>query len=268
MACLKTSLICLALMASVQSSQAQHDLSGQANISVAEAIAGAANAKHWMQMQNSGRASGSGCRNDNCVESCEEDWEENGEHCYLWSTDKKNWTDAEDFCRKEGGHLASVHSTATNDFVLEGMKNRAGLDRNGKDKEVWLGGNDIEVEGTWKWTDCSPWNVTFWGRGEPNNVDGGENCLHYVSTYGWNDVPCIYEQGFLCSKSICSGDSEHSVSEPTESAVTGEGRESESAVTGTSVSEPPVSGVKGGSLMWKPATISLAVTLLLLLVFF
>ena len=40
--------------------QAQHNpsLSGQANISVAEAVAGAANAKHWMQMQNSLRTSG------------------------------------------------------------------------------------------------------------------------------------------------------------------------------------------------------------------
>ena len=40
--------------------QAQHNpsLSSQANISVAEAVAGAANAKHWMQMQNSLRTSG------------------------------------------------------------------------------------------------------------------------------------------------------------------------------------------------------------------
>merc|ERR1719341_1998273 len=218
-------------------------------------------------MQNSGRTSGSGCSNDNCVESCEEGWEENGEHCYLWSTDKKNWTSAEEFCRKEGGHLASVHSTATVKFVVEGM-NRTGLE------VVWLGGNDIEVEGTWNWVDCSPWNATFWGRGEPNNGGGDEHCLHHVFSYPkfpsyldgkWNDWGCRHEIGFLCSKSICSGDS---VSETTESAVTGEGREPESGVTGTSVSEPPVAGVKGGSLMWKPATISLAVTLLLLLVFF
>merc|ERR1719400_2406753 len=107
-------------MASMKRSQAQHDpsLSVQANISVANAGAGASNAKHWMQMQNAGRTSGSGCSNDKCVESCEEDWERNGDHCYLWSTKKKKWTAAEDFCRKQGGHLASVHSTATFNFVL------------------------------------------------------------------------------------------------------------------------------------------------------
>merc|ERR1712210_103565 len=173
---------------------------------------------------------------------------------------------------------------ATNDFVLEGMKNRAGLDRNDKDKEVWLGGNDIEVEGTWKWVDCSPWNATFWARGEPNNAGGAEHCLHHVFNYPpfpsylygkWNDEGCRREQGFLCSKSICSGVSEHSVSDPTESAVsavfTVSTASTESAVTGAnekSVSEPTVSAVTGDSVMWKPASISLAGTLLLLLIVF
>ena len=38
----------------------QHDpsLSAQSNISMAEAVAGAENAKQWMQMQNSGRTAG------------------------------------------------------------------------------------------------------------------------------------------------------------------------------------------------------------------
>jgi len=264
MFCLKTSLICLVL--SVKSSQAQHDpsLSGQVNISVAEAVAGAANAKHWMQMQNSLRTSGSRCSNDTCVKSCEQDWEKNGEHCYLWSTDKKTWTDAEDFCRKEGGHLASVHSNATFDFLWEGI-NRTGL------PTAWLGGNDLEVEGTWKWVDCSPWNLTFWARGEPNN-GVGEDCLHLVFNlttqahlnHKWNDVSNGYKQGFVCSKSICSGDNEHSVSTTTGSAVT---ENSVSAATGKSVSEPTGSAVTGESIMWKSVSISLIATLLLLIFF-
>jgi len=246
MACLKTPLICLVLMSSVKSSQAQQNPS-LANISVAEAAAAASNAKHWMQMQNSGRTSGSGsgCSNDKCVESCKQDWEKSGDHCYLWRTDKMNWTSAEDFCQREGGHLASVLSTATFNFVLEGMKNRTGLDSQ-YGHMAWLGGNDIEVEGTWKWVDCSPWNATFWARGEPNS-GRSENCMHLVLNWnGWNDVPCNREQGFLCSKRICSGDSAHSVA--TESAVT------DKSVTGESV-------------MWRSASISLAATLLLIIFF-
>ena len=133
---------------------------------------------------------------DKCVEACGEGWEENGEHCYLLSTEAKNWTDAEDFCQQAEGHLASIHSNVTNDFVAEGTKRR-GLDR------LWLGGNDIEEEGTWKWTDCTPWEDTFWGGGEPNNL-GEEDCLE-VRSLKWNDLKCSGEQGFVCSKKICTG---------------------------------------------------------------
>ena len=129
------------------------------------------------------------------MEACGEGWEENGEHCYLWSSEKKNWTAAEDFCLQEGGHLASVTSIATNDFVLEGMR---GL------SQFWLGGNDIEEEGAWKWTDCTPWEDTFWLSGEPNNGWGAEDCLE-VKHGKWNDRRCFGEQGFVCSKKICSG---------------------------------------------------------------
>ena len=124
----------------------------------------------------------------------------------MWNSEKKNWTDAEDFCQKEGGHLASVHSDAAVDFVLQGMA-RLGLDI------AWLGGNDIEQEGAWQWTDCTPWDFTFWARGEPTGWEG-EDCLTQVFNFTgqghldrkWNDWNCGGRyRGFLCSKKICSG---------------------------------------------------------------
>merc|ERR1719362_321538 len=90
----------LVLMLSVESNQAQQDFPLSANISMAEAEAAADAARHWMQMQNAERSGGPGCSRDKCVEAC---------------------NDAEDFCQKEGGHLASVTSNETKDFVLEGM---------------------------------------------------------------------------------------------------------------------------------------------------
>ena len=100
--------------------------------------------------------------------------------------------------------MASVTSNATRDFVVEGM-NRTGL------PDAWIGGNDIDEEGVWKWTDCTPWEVTFWAPGEPSQ--GDEDCLHHVLNFTgethlnhkWNDRNCGSEIGFLCSKKICSG---------------------------------------------------------------
>jgi len=233
---LKACLAFLILMAFVRSNQA----TTPANISVAEAAAAASNARYWMQMQNAARTFG--CSEDKCVEACEQDWERNGEHCYLWNTGAKNWTDAEDFCQQAGGHLASaVHTNATN-FILEEMKRR-GLGK------VWLGGNDLEEEGAWKWTDCTPWEDTFWGSGEPNNL-GGEDCLE-IRNWKWNDSTCSRERGFVCSKKICSGD---------------EATTPRDEVTPTPLSkEATGEGATGDSVMWKKSTsISLIVTLLLL----
>ena len=97
--------------------------------------------------------------------------------------------------------MASVVSDATRDFVLKGME-RSGLDL------AWIGGNDLEEEGIWKWADCTPWDVTFWAEGEPNNCCGGEDCLELHQVHHnkmWNDGVCGLEHGFACSKKICSG---------------------------------------------------------------
>ena len=58
------------------------------------------------------------------MEACAEGWEANGTHCYFFGDEKKNWTAAEDFCRGEGGHLATVNTNATKEFVLEGLTRR------------------------------------------------------------------------------------------------------------------------------------------------
>ena len=74
--------------------------------------------------------------------------------------------------------------------------------------EVWIGGNDIEEEGVWKWVDCTSWaQVVFWAPGEPNATNGDEACLSYSASLGfkWNDLNCDREAGFLCSKKKCPG---------------------------------------------------------------
>ena len=142
------------------------------------------------------------------MEACTEGWEANGDHCYLWGDEKKNWTAAEDFCREEGGHLATVKTNATRAFVLGGMIIR-NIDR------AWIGGSDIEEEDVWKWTDCTKWEDEFWSPGMPDNnvVKTSQDCLTQVLRSSWNngvlnrlwdDYLCSEEIQFLCSKKICS----------------------------------------------------------------
>ena len=142
------------------------------------------------------------------MEACAEGWEANGDHCYFFGDEKKNWTAAEDFCREEGGHLATVNTNATRAFVLGGMIKR-NIDR------AWIGGSDIEEEDVWKWTDCTKWEDEFWSPGMPDNnvVKTSQDCLTQVLRSSWNngvlnrmwdDFDCSEEIEFLCSKKICS----------------------------------------------------------------
>ena len=137
------------------------------------------------------------------MSTCEEGWERNGSNCFIWSTDMKSWMDAEDFCKEKDAHLASVTSTALNDYALEGMDKRRMLN-------LWLGGSDLEVESVWKLADCSPWEFTFWGSGEPNNWHGPQDCLNYhQDNRRWDDGHCNTPCRFLCSKKICQGIENH-----------------------------------------------------------
>ena len=124
---------------------------------------------------------------------CGNDWEAYDDHCYYWSNNTKTWYEAEAFCHQENGHLASITSDAINQYVLEGMNSRGF-------GSTWIGGNDIDEEGTWKWTDGSPFDFTFWDRGQPDNWGGNEHCMHHGFFGHWNDQSCSDSLTFLCRK--------------------------------------------------------------------
>merc|ERR1719394_1791895 len=76
--------------------------------------------------------------------------------------------------------------------------------------DTWIGGNDIDEEGAWKWTDASHFDFTFWNSGEPNNSEGNEDCMHAWGIERevgetWNDKTCSDSMSFLCSKKRSSG---------------------------------------------------------------
>jgi len=272
----KASLIFLFLIVPiVRSSQVQ------ANLSMAELEASDANTKYWLRTQNIGRIIGSPCSEDKCVEACAEGWEANGDHCYLFGDEKKNWTAAEDFCRGEGGHLATVNTNATKVFVLEGF-NRRNIRQ-----WTWIGGSDIEEEGVWKWTDCTKWEAEFWSSDNYNNYN--QDCLilalhvhcnfndlvdnnfrsfcNEVFSFMWDEFNCSVEMGFLCSKKICSSDNSEE-EETTLLAENTNNSNNEEATTkadnnngGNILSEEDTSGA---SVMWKLISSSFAVLLFLL----
>lgn len=94
------------------------------------------------------------------------------------------------------GYLATPNTAA--EFAL--LRKKAG------NNSLWLGVNDVQQEGCWRYSDGPEANIAFyaapgalncpvsagfsnWNSGEPNNAYGGENWAMADSYGNWNDGP-------------------------------------------------------------------------------
>ena len=109
-----------------------------------------------------------------------------------------------------GGELASVHTSATNRFLLD-------LATEGP--RFWIGGYEDPPTKTWKWSDGSGFNYSDWIQGEPSNtgftmsqkngslevhIHPPEDYLEIVKngfpgkTGTWNDLYVFDKKRFMC----------------------------------------------------------------------
>jgi len=97
------------------------------------------------------------------------------------------WTWSERAAVALGGHLSTIRNQTEQDWV-HGTFGRFG----GTNHLLWVGINDVAVEGTFRWSSGEPVSFTYWAPGEPNNALTGED---FVTMYQpghsqagrWND---------------------------------------------------------------------------------
>ncbi|KAK7139503.1 hypothetical protein R3I93_016594 [Phoxinus phoxinus] len=115
--------------------------------------------------------------------------------CFLVDTVKKRYHTANEDCIAKGGilstPLSSDENTRLRDYVRQSL---------GPDAEIWLGVNDMQVEGVWM--DQTGSNIRYqnWKLPEP---DGGlaENCAA-LSGEKWLDERCREERASVCEFNI------------------------------------------------------------------
>ena len=109
-----------------------------------------------------------------------------GNHQYELVTTAKTWAEASQYAFAQGGHLAYVESSAENsalrDFLLPLSANFPAVSDGGGARYVWLGGNDIALEGVWRWaSNTAISGYTNWGSGplggEPDNYQGAQDAM-------------------------------------------------------------------------------------------
>uniref|UniRef100_A0A8C1R6Q9 C-type lectin domain-containing protein n=1 Tax=Cyprinus carpio TaxID=7962 RepID=A0A8C1R6Q9_CYPCA len=96
--------------------------------------------------------------------------------------EKKNWTEAQKYCRQYHTDLASVRNQSENQQI----QNITTV------KQVWIG-----LHRLWVWSDNSTSTFTHW---KPNNVYTRQNCtLIVISDEGrWSDEDCSNQRPFVC----------------------------------------------------------------------
>jgi Ca2+-binding RTX toxin-like protein len=120
----------------------------------------------------------------------------------------KTWSEAKSYAESINGYLAIVSSQGENDAIITQALNYISTSNSagdgGNSRYVWLGGSDIETEGTFKWVDGTLVSgYSNWGSGfltEPDNYLGQQDALAMaleqwpaagggIGTAGkWNDI--------------------------------------------------------------------------------
>lgn len=102
----------------------------------------------------------------------------NGHEYFLLS--QNDWTASEAEARSLGGHLVTINNADEDAWVVTAFANYGNTPR-----ALWLGLNDVAVEGAFVWASGEQVTYTNWGDGEPNDHQGKEDWAHILPSTDW-----------------------------------------------------------------------------------
>ncbi len=114
--------------------------------------------------------------------------------CYLQDGTDRDWKTARQRCVDLGGDLAAIGSAEELSYLGTVVP-----------VDLWIGGTDADVEGTFQWSNGEAWEFARWKEGSPDDQGGKRDCVMLSVTLGslpsFDDRQCGEKRGFLCEKS-------------------------------------------------------------------
>ncbi|XP_039862762.1 CD209 antigen-like protein E isoform X1 [Simochromis diagramma] len=122
---------------------------------------------------------------------CPAGWTRFNHSFYLLSESSGSWDAAVKDCRDRGTYLVVIDFPEEQNFLSTITI-----------EEAWIGLNDKEQEGTWKWVDGTPLSLTYWADAQPDDGGGKEDCVHVRKDKkkSWNDLSCSTSLKWICEK--------------------------------------------------------------------
>ncbi|XP_066268526.1 cuticle collagen 2C-like [Branchiostoma lanceolatum] len=141
--------------------------------------------------------------------SCPNGYQRKGGMCYKVFNTRKTFIDSVTTCREDGGTLAMPRDAETNAFLASfNEEEKTPLlsqfrDYPTYDHLFWIGLEDQEIDGTFKWLDGSALGrYRLWGPRQPDSGTGDEDCVVFgnifIQGHKWYDLPCNYQLRFIC----------------------------------------------------------------------
>ncbi|XP_078315448.1 uncharacterized protein LOC111102651 [Crassostrea virginica] len=127
--------------------------------------------------------------------------------CYTFHPEPLKYTDAILACKEvwPDASLVQIETEEEQGFIANQINNTQAMTY-AADFGIWIGGNDVNTEYSFVWIGSSapvPFNYTKWHQGQPNNMNGDQDCvmLQYKTAngdYEWGDVGCEEKHSFIC----------------------------------------------------------------------
>jgi cysteine-rich repeat protein len=139
-----------------------------------------------------------GCSND-CQLTCPNaEWvlEDNG-HCYWRPPTMLPWLEAVTMCEQSGSYLATI---------TDALERQIAADLVGPEG-AWVGGLDAGGN-VWSWQNGEAWTLPLFESppwtttGEPNDMNGEEDCLQVYDDGLFNDLNCTWTMTALCERPL------------------------------------------------------------------
>uniref|UniRef100_A0A3Q3JCG4 Mannose receptor, C type 2 n=1 Tax=Monopterus albus TaxID=43700 RepID=A0A3Q3JCG4_MONAL len=127
---------------------------------------------------------------------CETFWDTDPltESCYQFNFQATlSWNEARVSCQQQGADLLSITKLHEQTYI-NGLLT-------GYSAALWIGLNDLDINGGWQWADSSPLKYLNWEQDQPNHAEE-ENCvvIRTESSGRWQNRDCSVALPYVCKK--------------------------------------------------------------------
>ncbi|XP_035678932.1 uncharacterized protein LOC118417473 [Branchiostoma floridae] len=123
--------------------------------------------------------------------ACPTGYSLHGSFCYKAFDELKTNNGARQVCSEDSGRLAIIKDNITNTFLARLISQ----------DNYYIGLNDLNVEGQFRWEDGTVYNndtdFSNWSPGEPDN-SGNQDCVKLSGDGLWGDKDCTIKRKFIC----------------------------------------------------------------------